>query len=81
MADQYVIFYLVPGMQPPDDLLPTGIPLSDGGIVWKGIDTDTFPINDPKAGENYVSHGSHAASQEEIDEYAQILIDIANEEE
>lgn len=78
MADQYVVFYLTPGMQPPNDGLATGIALSDGGIVWKGTDADIFPTVDPKAGENYAAKGSHTASTEEISEYEQVLVNMQN---
>lgn len=81
MADQYVVFYLTPGMQPPDDGLATGVVLADGGIMWKGTDADNFPMVDPKAGENYNAKGAHPASQAEIDDYNQTLVDMQNSPE
>lgn len=81
MADQFVVFYLTPGMQPPNDGLATGIALSDGGIMWKGADTDTFPTVDPKADESYTAKGAHSATVAEISEYEQILVDMENSPE
>lgn len=79
MANQHIVFYLTPGMQPPNDGFATGVALLDGGIIWKATDSDTFPTTDPMANQNYAAKGAHSASQEEIDEYNQILIDMQNQ--
>ena len=76
MSTQYRIFYLTPGQQAPSG--STGILLSSGGIVWIG-EAGTFPEEatlgdkcdtDPEFDTTY----THSlATQEEIDEYFEIL--------